>query len=383
MLPVLLLAGLGCGTGELKAGLGPPTVGPNAPTAAANGPYSGTTGMPVQFSSSGSFDPDGTWTATWDFGDGTSVQAVNPAHTYASAGNYTAVLTVTDTSGLSDSDTASVQVVSTPPPTAGHPHEPVGYTPFADVSFSSMIEYGPAPVGGGTQGGVADGCAWYSAPATNLSAGSDSLSPKSAPGVLDIKYPTGTTPGAGVGLFQVWDDCSEGDGTEYEEIYESGYVMINGPDFETNSTLVKIWGYWGYGFKGQGSVPAQIALVIRGPGTGTQIMSSWSLRFNQQDNVDRGMNQNANPGFRIQAGAWYHYEVVMKMNSAPGIADGILKAWFNGTLVFDYSNVEFRTVGATSGFFGRRWDPVWGGAGGTPKTRDDHVFIDHVYLSGK
>jgi PKD repeat protein len=67
------------------------------------------------FDGSSSSDPDGTieqW--SWDFGDGSHGKGINPLHTYAQAGEYTATLTVTDDAGLEDS--VSKAVVVTPPP---------------------------------------------------------------------------------------------------------------------------------------------------------------------------------------------------------------------------------------------------------------------------
>lgn len=64
-------------------------------------PLSGYAPLNVSFSSSGSSDPDGTVVSyLWNFGDGTSSTSPNPAHTYVSAGTYAAVLTVTDSQGL-------------------------------------------------------------------------------------------------------------------------------------------------------------------------------------------------------------------------------------------------------------------------------------------
>lgn len=70
------------------------------PTANAGGPYSGTVGIPIQFSGAGS-DPDNdTLTLSWDFGDGSTGTGAAPAHTYASAGTFNVTLTVTDPAGL-------------------------------------------------------------------------------------------------------------------------------------------------------------------------------------------------------------------------------------------------------------------------------------------
>ncbi|MFZ4703448.1 MAG: PKD domain-containing protein, partial [Candidatus Methylumidiphilus sp.] len=72
-------------------------------------PLSGYAPLNVSFSSSGSSDPDGTVVSyLWNFGDGTSSTSPNPAHTYVSAGTYAAVLTVTDSQGLTSANSLTV-----------------------------------------------------------------------------------------------------------------------------------------------------------------------------------------------------------------------------------------------------------------------------------
>jgi len=89
------------------------------PTAKPGGPYSGTTGQPIQFNGSGSFDPDGTISVySWAFGDGTTGTGVSPTHTYASPGSYTVALSVTDNSGASSSASTSASVSGSVPPLA-------------------------------------------------------------------------------------------------------------------------------------------------------------------------------------------------------------------------------------------------------------------------
>jgi PKD repeat protein len=81
------------------------------PVARANGPYNGTEGASIQFSSSGSSDPDGTIASyAWDFGDGNTSSAANPTHTYVAAGTYTVSLRVTDNAGDSAMDTTAATI---------------------------------------------------------------------------------------------------------------------------------------------------------------------------------------------------------------------------------------------------------------------------------
>ncbi|MET9793832.1 PQQ-dependent sugar dehydrogenase [Streptomyces canus] len=71
---------------------------------------SGQAPLRVRFSSEGTSDQDGdALTYSWNFGDGGTSTAANPAHTYKKNGTYTATLTAKDTSGRTGS--ASVQIV--------------------------------------------------------------------------------------------------------------------------------------------------------------------------------------------------------------------------------------------------------------------------------
>src|SRR5213594_2934893 len=70
----------------------------------------------LAFNGSGSFDPGGTIVSyAWRFGDGGTASGIAVTHGYATAGVYTATLTVTDSRGASASDTAVVRVADRPP----------------------------------------------------------------------------------------------------------------------------------------------------------------------------------------------------------------------------------------------------------------------------
>jgi hypothetical protein len=102
--------GTGTTTMSITVESAPPVNQP--PIASAGGPYAGTAGEAIQFSSTGSSDPDGQIVSySWDFGDGSSGTGASPTHAYAAAGSYTASLTVTDDQGLSSADPAQVLVV--------------------------------------------------------------------------------------------------------------------------------------------------------------------------------------------------------------------------------------------------------------------------------
>jgi PKD repeat protein len=101
-----------------NAGAPPPTSTPTPTPAPSNqppvamasaGPLSGPAPLTVQFSSDGSYDPEGaTLTYTWNFGDGGSSTEPNPSYTYNAAGTYQANLTVTDNGGASQSQALAI-----------------------------------------------------------------------------------------------------------------------------------------------------------------------------------------------------------------------------------------------------------------------------------
>ncbi|MEW6126010.1 MAG: glycoside hydrolase family 44 protein [Acidobacteriota bacterium] len=90
----------------------PATTGNQPPVASATAsPTSGTAPLAVNFNGSASTDPDGTIAAyAWNFGDGATASGVTANHTYATAGTYTATLTVTDNSGASSSTNLTINV---------------------------------------------------------------------------------------------------------------------------------------------------------------------------------------------------------------------------------------------------------------------------------
>jgi PKD repeat protein len=88
------------------------------PVSYPNGPYTGTEGVALLFSASGSYDPDGSIISfAWDFGfgDGNTSTEMNTTHTYAQNGTYNVTLVVTDNEGATDTKTTTATIDDTEP----------------------------------------------------------------------------------------------------------------------------------------------------------------------------------------------------------------------------------------------------------------------------
>ena len=75
-------------------------------------PSSGGTPLTVAFNAAASTDPNGSVVSyVWSFGDGTTGTGSSPIHTYTVQGTYSAMLTVTDNDGLTDTMTLQILVI--------------------------------------------------------------------------------------------------------------------------------------------------------------------------------------------------------------------------------------------------------------------------------
>jgi len=112
---------------------------------ASTSPTSGQAPLTVNFtgSASGGSNP---YTYNWSFGDGQSSTSQNPSHTYFSAGNYTATLTVTDSKNAQSSKSLTISVSAAPNAlTTSASAFPTSGAPPLTVNFAGSAMGGTAP----------------------------------------------------------------------------------------------------------------------------------------------------------------------------------------------------------------------------------------------
>ncbi|MBL8209504.1 MAG: cellulose binding domain-containing protein [Bryobacterales bacterium] len=96
------------------------STGNRAPTASFTAtPTTGQAPLVVSFNAAASSDPDGSIASyRWEFGDGATATGVQATRSYATAGTFTARLTVTDNGGATATTTRQITVTA-PPQTSG------------------------------------------------------------------------------------------------------------------------------------------------------------------------------------------------------------------------------------------------------------------------
>ena len=295
--------------------------------------------------------------------------SVSPSGLYtagASTGNFRVVAT-DPSSGRSDTAQISLQAAIVPPTggSALYPHQPSGMSRVIENGFQGFDSaiYGD----------------WGSpSNTTRVSISQDVAAPVSPNSVLDTRFPTGMESGIAPVTWRAWAPGAP----TYRKLYVSLWIKLPGATFQNQPVGTKLW-YVGYGNKDQDN---DGFLVLQGTGQ-VEDMSAIRLVMNVSETDDRdgpsyAHTQNVDGRALVTVGQWHHIEVYLAQGTVDQ-HDGTVRIWVDGTKVSDYTNMKFLDSrhSFTMGFFDWQWTPVWGGVGGT-RTREDHILLDHIYISG-
>ncbi|MEZ4225230.1 MAG: hypothetical protein R3B13_30040 [Polyangiaceae bacterium] len=209
----------------------------------------------------------------------------------------------------------------------------------------------------------------------------DSSAPMNGGNVFVARWPIGIVSSGSVN-FEGWSGgLTNATRGKYQAIYVSAWMKIEGPDFENNQSGVKLW----YFSHGQVGTPASIWMIRQNAG-GTGQYSNLAFHYYrnlvgtfQTDTTgktggERTLLQNVSSGAAFSCGSWHQLELLLRLNSAAGTADGVMRAWLDGVELMSYSNLLYTVPGAVAGFNGFRFDNIWGGGGPARTTTDELRF---------
>jgi hypothetical protein len=196
--------------------------------------------------------------------------------------------------------------------------------------------------------------------------GSDATSPVNAPHNLLVTDPVGLN--AGYTAFSQSYTLS----TSPTELFVSVYVKYGSNFTIDQAGITKILYFWA-----NDNVPT---LCICTYSTSSSGAFQPQLRTQDATYSNLGPNVSGQTGYTFARNTWVRLDVYLKMNS-PGNSDGVGEIWANGTLVANYTNVNYVNSSSQATWATISIAPYWGGAGGTIATPQT-VQFSGLYASG-
>lgn len=246
---------------------------------------------------------------------------------------------------------------STQPPAGtdtSFPNEPAGFTTFnADYLFPDSI-----PVNNSTVK-LSDG--WSSTYTSQglLTQVVDGTVPTGAPHVGQWSYPVGFNSGSAPGTL------GYGFGGGPTEVYVSFWVKFSNPWQPANTSGVSKMAFL------QTNTGDQMYIQFYGTNT-----STWTFNFESEYSADaRNAAPNVGTTLHPSLGVWHHIEWYVKLASAAGAKDGIIRWYIDGVQQGNITNYNGTTPLADA-----ELSPTFGGTG-SPKSEQDYVWFSNVHLS--
>lgn len=260
---------------------------------------------------------------------------------------------------------AIIKPHTTSVPSSNYPNEPNGYS----VVFAHDFQAFP----NGSNGEAGDDWLEDGGHSSNNTIVTDGTAPFGDTNVLRTRAPNGLAGGESYCNITV-DQKDSGRKTSQ---YFCLNFMIEGTDYQNQATGTK-FGFFSYGDTAAGAMNQSFLILV---GTGaTALQSAPNMELWQQGAIaDRTLGSNL-ASSAIAVGSWHRLEMLMTTNTI-GSSNGLFKMWVDGSQTHNYTNVVYRDSTYSLGLAGWKWQPYWGGVGGT-RSRDDYFRLAHVYMSG-
>lgn len=244
------------------------------------------------------------------------------------------------------------------PASAQWPNEPAGSTVQMDWSFAA----GLTGTGGYnfTNGGFSL--------VTN-----DSSAPLSPSNVAQCLYPPGFAGGVSCGKLEL--STIGGDDTR---AYLGMWIFVSNPFQGHPSEVNKIWQLHDFAINNSfhlemwgASAPYHLAVVLQ---YSTPQLNNSQMGCAPFDTCNLFANVASDT---LSLGAWHRIEACTVASTTTSSANGVVKIWLDGVLVFNYTNAN----SPTHQFQLHQLDPIWGGVGSTKSPGNDYMRFDHIRLS--
>lgn len=242
-------------------------------------------------------------------------------------------------------------------PSLGPQHMPPGATIITPHPFTALNA--PGWISNGNYALVSDPTAPFSPPSVGQMTFFASLAQGTAPGNVSIQG------FGGLGTFTtlhvcLWHKFSAnwfGQSQGINKVLYAGFNRVASPGGGFNQTVFNVGGAGngalssGMNSQGMGAVPGG--------------------SLNQPHNLAPGV---------ITRDQWFKWEAVLTMNT-PGVQDGVIDWWIDDIATGHYANLGWREVGENHKWEIIKWQPTYGGNGGSPPYTMQS-YMDHIFLSG-
>jgi hypothetical protein len=291
-------------------------------------------------------------------------------------------------------------------------HRPAGLTTLFDYDFSAPL---PNVTGGNTSGLLSSPPVYYMY--------DDTVEPSRYPGawtkVTDPTAPAGSTSVLAMswptGLWASGSAQEPGSvalGTSGTTTYSKYYLAIwsklvsttgaGGTGFELtyDGPGIKSLGYLSVG--DPANPPRGLYFLLLDPAApngASNGVSAGPFAFELGAQIGNAISYNRGQGYGgagadstastaplIPIDTWVLYEFYFQldtMTAGESNSDGWFQCWLNGTLAFDYRNMQYRNSSYAAGFYQWDGDFVWGGESASAKMRTDYQYFARATAAGQ